>query len=264
MPFPDVALGYRSFRLPRQGYGLEECQDALAGDAERGRFALADGAAESPYSALWARLLVEEFLRQRERLPSWANWLPSLQERWDAAIRRPNASLTENGWRMPEDSGVMPWYLEPGLVQGAFATFLGLVIEDHKWYAVAVGDSCLFQVRGGEMIRAFPISRAVDFSNAPWLVGSRTSPIEVPHKNGLQQIGDWQPGDRFWVMTDALAQWFLVQVESEGKPWRTLEPLVHAAVDLFSAQQAFAAWIEGSRLARQLRNDDVTLLAITL
>lgn len=264
MPFPDVALGYRAFRLPRQGYGLEECQDALAGYPERGRFAIADGAAESPYSALWARLLVEEFIRQSERLPSWANWLPSLQERWDAAVRRPPTSFSDNGWRMPEDSGATPWYLEPGLVQGAFATFLGLVIEEHNWYAVAVGDSCLFQVRGSELIRAFPITRAADFSNAPWLVGSRTSPIEVPHKNGLQQMGDCQSGDRIWMMTDALAQWFLVQAESGDKPWRTLEPLVHNAVDEFSARHAFAAWIEGLRAERQLRNDDVTLLAISI
>ena len=59
MTVPGLAIGYRAFRLPRQGYRLEECQDASAGDAERGRFALADGAAESPYSALWAHLLVE-------------------------------------------------------------------------------------------------------------------------------------------------------------------------------------------------------------
>jgi hypothetical protein len=264
MPFPDVALAFRAFRRSRQGHGLEECQDALAGDAERGRFAIADGAAESPYSALWARLLVEEFVRQSERLPSWLSWLPSLQERWSAAIHRPPVSLSENGWRMTEGGGTMPWYLEPGLEQGAFATFLGLVIEDQNWYAVAVGDSCLFQVRQGDLIRAFPVTRSADFSNAPWLVGSRTSPIEVPHKNGLQQRGDCQPGDRLWLMTDALAQWFLLQVESGGKPWLVLEPLMYTGIDGFSAQQAFTAWIEELRAARRLRNDDVTLLAISL
>jgi len=157
----------------------------------------------------------------------------------------------------------VPWYLEPGLTQGAFATFLGLVIEETSWQAVAVGDSCLFQVRQGELVHTFPIAHAADFSNAPWLVGSRTSPGEVPHKKGLQQEGDWQPGDRFWLMTDALAQWFLVQVEADGKPWLALEPLLHIASDE-EAQYAFDFWIEGLRAARRLRNDDVTLLAVSL
>lgn len=257
MSVTGIALGYRAFRLPRQGHGLEECQDALAADAVRGRFAVADGAAESPYSSLWACLLVEDFVRQSERLPSWASWLPSLQERWTKKV---SGTVSET---VPDTflNGV-PWYLQAGLNQGAFATFLGLVIEENKWYAVAVGDSCLFQVRQDELIRAFPVTRAADFSNAPWLVGSRTSPSEVPHKNGLQQLGDCQSGDRFWLMTDALAQWFLIQAESGGKPWQALGPLAHGTDDA-SAQRAFAAWIEELRSARQLRNDDVTLLAVS-
>jgi hypothetical protein len=262
---PGLVIGYRVFRLPRQGYVLEECQDASAADPQRGRFAIADGAAESPYSALWAHLLVEEFVRQSERLPRWANWLPSLQDRWAAqtAIRHPS-SVTRSPPETTVDGGAgVPWYLEAGLIQGAFATFLGLVIEETSWQAVAVGDSCLFQVRQGELVRAFPIVHAADFSNAPWLVGSRTSPGEVPHKNGLQQQGDWQPGDRLWLMTDALAQWFLVQVEAGSKPWLALEPLLHLVGD-DEAQYAFDFWIEGLRAARQLRNDDVTLLAVSL
>jgi hypothetical protein len=246
--------GFQAFRLPRQGHGLEECQDASAGDAERGRFAIADGAAESPYSALWAKLLVEEFVRQTDRLPRWASWLPSLQERWRSA-----SGLAPNGpWSFDDP---VPWYLEPGLNQGAFATFLGLVIEDDGWYALAIGDSCLFQVRHGVLQRAFPLTRSADFSNAPWLVGSRRSLVGVPSKNGEQQVGDWQPGDRFWLMTDALAQWFLLQVEEGDKPWHTLETLLAANGN---AQLAFTTWIETLRAARELRNDDVTLLVVSV
>src|SRR5215469_15912417 len=133
------AIGYRAFRLPRQGYHLEECQDASAGDPERGRFAIADGAAESPYSALWAHLLVEEFVHQNERVPLWASWLPSLQERWSAQVSLHERWAATNGLAPSldrPDIGV-PWYLEPGLIQGAFATFLGLVIEENSWHALA-------------------------------------------------------------------------------------------------------------------------------
>jgi hypothetical protein len=260
MTLPGIALRARSFRLPRQGYALEECQDAAAGDPERGRFAIADGAAESPYSALWARLLVEEFVQQNERLPRWANWLPSLQQRWADQVSRP---VDPRLWSAESVDPGVPWYLEPGLLQGAFATFLGLVIEETSWVALAVGDSCLFQVRGSQLQCAFPIGRAADFSNAPWLIGSRTSPDEVPHKKGVFGQGDCQPRDHFWLMTDALAQWFLARVEGGGKPWLALEPLLNSLGEE-EAQQAFASWIEELRAARQLRNDDVALLAVIL
>jgi hypothetical protein len=61
-------------------------------------------------------------------------------------------------------------------------------------------------------------------------------------------------------MTDALAQWFLAQVEQGGKPWLELESLLHDNGN----PQTFTAWIEGLRVARQLRNDDVTLLAVSI
>jgi hypothetical protein len=261
MSVSGVAVGYRAFRLPRQGHDLDECQDALAGDLERGRFAIADGVAESPHAALWARLLVEEFVRRDERLPEWASWLPSIQQRWAERVGRPTDALT---WlTQPAEAGV-PWYLEPGLLHGAFATFLGLVIEETSWHALAVGDSCLFQVRRDALVRTFPIAHAADFSNAPWLVGSRTSPGEVPYKNGRFEQGDWQPHDRFWLMTDALAQWFLGEIEAGGQPWLALDPLIHPAAAEEDARQGFAAWIERLRAARQLRNDDVTLLAVRL
>jgi hypothetical protein len=250
MSLPGLAVRYRAFRLPRQGYAPDECQDACAGAPEAGRFAIADGAAESPHAALWARLLVEDFVLRSERQPAWSSWLPSLQDRWVAAVER------------SADTPPVPWFLEPGLSQGAFATFLGLVIEDTTWHALAVGDSCLFQVRDGSVRRAFPIVRAAEFSNAPWLVGSRTSPNGVPRANGHQHQGDWKPADRFWLMTDALAQWFLVQVEAGNKPWLALEPLLRSpAAD---ANEAFAAWIKNLRGSRELRNDDVTLMAVSL
>jgi hypothetical protein len=252
MPASGLALGYRVFRLPRRGHSADECQDASAADPERGRFAVADGAAESAHAALWARLLVEDFVHQSERQPAWAAWLPALQQRWSAEVGR------------SADTPALPWYLEPGLLQGAFATFLGLVVEEASWYALAVGDSCLFQVRDGGLLRAFPVTRAADFGNAPWLVGSRKSPAELQRTNGCELQGDWRPRDRLWLMTDALAQWFLTEAEAGGRPWLALDPLVHAAADEGAARQAFATWVEERRTARQLRNDDVTLMAVSL
>ena len=251
MPRSGPGLSFREYRLPRRGHRLDECEDASAGDPARGRFAVADGASESSFAALWAKLLVEDFVHAPESGTAWATGLAPLRQRWTSTVAQEPAAPP------------LPWYLEDRLRQGAFATFLGLVVESAegpdgpawRWDALAVGDSCLFQIREGGLVDAFPLARSLEFDNAPWLVGSRTSHSEVLRRQGLGRADD-----RLWLMTDALAQWFLRQVEAGQRPWDELEPFVPAD----AAADAFPAWVEGLRGARQLRDDDVTLLAVCL
>src|SRR5437660_1616800 len=125
MPATDLALHYQELSQPRRGHRAEECEDAwaasLAAEGGRGRFAVADGAAESFQGGLWARLLAEAFVGGGDRHPDWVGWLPPLQARWaeEATLdARPGGG--PNGHAPP----ALPWYLESRLhQQGAFATF---------------------------------------------------------------------------------------------------------------------------------------------
>ena len=63
-------------------------------------------------------------------------------------------------------------------------------------------------------------------------------------------------GDRLFLMTDALAQWFLHAHEQGGRPDEELASVLSAA----DPDDAFTAWIEGMRDRDGLRNDDVTLI----
>src|SRR5262249_22560942 len=63
MSVEGLTIQFWQFQLPKRGEKTEDYEDASAGDPLRGRFAIADGAAGSSFSALWARLLVEEFVR---------------------------------------------------------------------------------------------------------------------------------------------------------------------------------------------------------
>ena len=119
--------------------------------------------------------------------------------------------------------------------EGAFATFLGLVVKEKNdllcderrhWQAVAIGDSCLFHVRAGRLERAFPIECSGDFGNTPWLVGSRVPPCDALAQREVRAEGDCCTDDRLWLMTDALAKWFLEEHEAKARPWETLEPLL--------------------------------------
>jgi hypothetical protein len=239
-----------TLELPKRGNSAAEYEDAFASNPARGRFAIADGASQSMFSALWAHLLVDEFVNTPARQPApWAKWLPPLQESWNAKT----------------SGGPRPWYAETKLREGAFATFLGVVVEptcwcNQRWRALAIGDGCLFQIRDRQLYKAFPMSRSEDFDSSPFLVGSRSVADVGLTKKSAKAKGDWRFGDRFWLMTDAIGQWFLKKCESENKPWEWLEPFLAAPVP----NQPFADWIDDLRNREELRNDDVTIAAICL
>jgi hypothetical protein len=230
----------RAFSLPRQGHGLDEYEDAVAADAGRGRFAVADGASESGFAAVWARLLVAEFVRA-EGGDDWA-WLAPLQRRW------------------ADEVGAAPlaWYAETKFQQGAYATFLGLMLGPERWRALAVGDSCLFHVRDGRLCRAFPLTSAAEFGATPCLVGSRHLDPEAVERKAQRAEGEWRPGDALWLMTDALAHWCLAHAEHLTGPWAELDRLAEGG----ATDDDFAAWVQQLRAERRLRNDDVTALLV--
>jgi hypothetical protein len=234
------------FRVAKAGHAGEECEDAADFDLQRGRFAIADGASESAFAGLWARLLVRAFVAAPAGPDRWA-WLPAARLRWAAEVSvKPLA-----------------WFTQNKVGQGDFATFLGLTVgtSDGRgpppWQACAVGDSCLFHVREGRLRHAFPLGRSEQFGNSPCLVGSHDAPLR---SIGERQGHCWE-GDQLWLMTDALARWFLREVEAGRRPWAELAAL---RLDSRPEPAAFAAWVEWLRVRRNLGNDDVTLLGVLL
>jgi protein phosphatase 2C-like protein len=236
-------LPWHALRTPKRGHTEAEYEDAWAANARAGRFAVADGASESSYAGLWANLLAETFVAARRPLDG-LDWLDDPRRRWSAAV----------------DGRELAWYAEIKRTQGAFATLLGVAVRPAapgrpgRWQALAIGDSCLVRVRDGGTPRAFPLSKAADFSNQPALLGSRPGPAPAP----VLSRGACRPGDRLFLMTDALAQWFLLRSESNRRPWEDLARLLADP----KPGGAFAAWVAEHRDGGDLRNDDVTLLAI--
>lgn len=236
------AIPWQTFALHKRGHRPEEYEDAYAGDPLTGRFAVADGASQSSFADLWAKLLVDGFVQPAVKDNPEETWLAPLREQWAAAV----------------DDRELTWYGEEKRELGAFATFLGLRIARSKegrggrWKASAVGDSCLFQVRDDELITAFPLGRSEDFGLSPALIGSRPVKVEVRPK---VEWGRWQPGDWFFLTTDALAQWFLARHEAGKQPWRSLAWRLGQK----DGEAELTAYLEQLRDKKELRNDDVTL-----
>ena len=245
-----MGISSHTFWLARRGHSPEEYEDAFAADVAAGRFAVADGATESCFAGLWARLLVEEFVHGGECDPDqWPARLSALRERWLADVSGRSLS----------------WYAEAGIEKGAFAAFLGVAVDvsadaSWRWRAIAVGDSCLFRTRGADLLSEFPIGRSRQFNNVPTLLGSQTPPEKTRQQRILWSRGSGRPNERLWMMSDALAQWCLVQHEEERNPWEEMESLLTRP----EPEESFASWIEQLRDTRGLHNDDVTLLLVNL
>ncbi len=232
----------------KRGNAPDEYEDAFAGDAARGRFAVADGASESSFAAAWAKLLAEGFVAA-ERAPwRFLDWLGPARQRWAAEV----------------DPRPLPWFAEEKRELGAYATLLGLAFckerEGEVWHALAVGDSCLLRFRGGKLGRSFPLARSSDFGNQPALLRSRGGAAETLSTDFRRARGKCLAGDRILLATDALAEWLLRCHENEQQPADDIERLLAES----APQDAFAGWIEERRERQGLRNDDVTLVVIDL
>jgi hypothetical protein len=237
--------------LPKLGNAVEEFEDAFGSDPAAGRFAVADGATESSFSGRWAEAMVRSFVRQPPPWPpdpaALAAWLKPLQEQWHASI--------------PWDR--LPWYGLEKAQSGAFATLLGLEFfadatgdPGGTWRAISVGDSVLLQVREGELRLAWPVSASQQLGNRPRLLSSLPSRNAGVLEECVTVGGEARPGDQFLLMTDSPARWFLEALEAGGRPWERLLALPDAA--------AFEAWVAETRQAHTMRNDDVTLVMLTV
>jgi hypothetical protein len=233
------------FRLPKAGSTPAEYEDGAARSSHHGRFAVADGASASAFARLWAHLLVRAYAAGRLSHPSLESDLQAVQSRWAANV----------------DTRPLPWYAAEQARRGAFAALLGLSLEcSGAWTALSVGDCCLFQLRGAALQVAFPLCDPEAFDNRPFLIGSRpASNLRLRDCGAILQLhGTWQPGDTFLLMSDALAAAFLRLC------LRSTDVLPLTMLDFAHTASGFRRWIHALRTERMLRNDDVTLLWVSV
>ncbi len=250
----------RSFWLPKAGNSPEEYEDASrvvypqrigASGRRTARAAISDGASESAFAREWANVLVDALVSRPPDMrdltdDSMLDWLAPAQEEWRDGV--------------PWDR--IPWHGEAKARAGAFATLLGLIVATRSgnsrrlsWQAVAVGDSCLFVVRDGRLWLSFPLEDAAQFDNSPDLICSNPDNAGELWETVRRSDGECVAGDLFILASDALACWFLERNAEGEKPWKTL-----LALDA----SGWAAWVEEQRRGGLMRNDDTTMVIITV
>jgi hypothetical protein len=253
-----------TFWVQKNGSTPEEYEDASwvgpdgAPRGERaGRFlrlAVCDGASEAVLAGHWARHLAQRFGESRA---SVVKTLSTAVSEWQEIVEKYVSGREHDG-------SPIQWYEEPGLARGAFATLLMVQLtaalkgeSKGSWQALALGDSCVFQVRDEQLIESFPIRDPDAFNSSPQLVPSRPADNDLVVSRIDRYRGRWESGDSFYLATDALAAWFLRHSSRGNEPWGVLRDL-----DTEAGPSSFEAWIASLRDAGEIHNDDVTLIRV--
>jgi hypothetical protein len=230
---------------------LEDWQtdDAFAESDEM--FGVADGATESFMSGHWARALVEQAVQARD--------LTEVDAIVDVACADWQWQLERYRVNRESDGRPLKYYEEPNFLKGSHATLLVVQVYPRQskrsagiWRAIAVGDSCVYQV-SAERAKGFPYDMPEDFNTRPDLISSLTHERQTPVYKCFQ--GAWTPGDRLFLLTDALALWFSTECLANRKPWSVLWELDNSS---------FREWVDVERRGGHIRDDDITLTRLAL
>ncbi|OLB38050.1 MAG: hypothetical protein AUH11_07740 [Acidobacteria bacterium 13_2_20CM_57_17] len=257
-----MRLFAEALSMPKAGNADSEYEDAywprhpLHGETCQ-RFAVADGATETSFSGIWAKQLVRAYCSGAFDNLADLEWLSKLRRKWWSFVRKKP----------------LPWYSEQKLESGTFAALVGLTLgwksaesEKGDWHAEAIGDSCLFQLRGSHLLTKFPLLSSQDFTNSPALLSSKPG-----NDSGVSAVvsatGEWQSGDHFYLMTDAVAAWFFRAHERNEAPWEVIRDLDNERdhpVVAQSGMKSFREWVDTARTQGLMRNDDVTIYRIEI
>jgi serine/threonine protein phosphatase PrpC len=234
----------RVFQLPKDPQAPADCQDACNVDASRGVAAVADGVSSSLFAGPWASILTAAVVADPPDAAdrqAFFGWLTERRTAWSRQI----------------DASNLAWFQKVKLKQGAFSTLLWIRLAaagpQYRIRAAAVGDCCLFHVRGGGLLRSFPLLKSDELNDSPQALGS----VDLNQDQYLR-IATFDdtctPGDLLVLCSDAMAGWILREYESGRCPawdryWTT-------------TQEAWRAEIIGRRTAQEIRYDDTTLVLL--
>lgn len=241
------------FTMPKVGEQKSDIEDAYSFSSDHSLVAIADGTSTSFLAGEWAKLLVEHFCSPNESSISeigerWEEWLRPLQQEW-----------RKRYLKIKTDKNI-PWNAKGGDKAHGSATFVGLKLQppnqggEKIWEALAVGDSCLFQIKpnSGELI-SFPITNYQEFTTVTKCFHSL--PDYKSHQP-LHMKGSYELGDIFLLATDALAKWILTDYHiHQSHRWQDL-----ISVD----EEGFINLINQLRGDKLIEDDDTTLLRLVV
>jgi len=245
------------FRTQKKDESISDCQDACC--ALGSCFAVADGASQSLYPNIWADGLVKHFCKNPGiSQENWQDWLFPIQEEWllNVSERIANARKSNKASWITSQNRFNSF--EP-----ATSTFIGLkfIEEENQVDVCIVGDSCLFLLEDGQLVKTFPLNKSSDFGDRPAYFASRVQnnefiPDFLTFKTDANDTTEHR--NHFILATDALAEFIFRKIEY-GEDLQFFLDLLK-----ISSPEDFERFVAMSRQTGpiKMKNDDVTLTVI--
>ena len=248
-----MKLDIKGFITHKKKESFKDCADRYAFDKDKRKFALSDGVSQSFFPAIWANELVHEWVSTESAAID--EIIHSARKKWqinvDKQVNQPN----------------VPWYTFSSFMDGkpGLATFVGLRFfrkggnEDRKsdwwWKAYALGDSYLFFVPysyedyNNELIKLSSNENDA-FDNYPDYYASKE---EFKQKGDIKTEQKKVKEGTFFLMSDALAEWFIKEGENAFNKTKSWENQKH-----------FERYIDELRHSEEIVNDDSAILIIDI
>lgn len=239
-----MKIKIKGFITSKKSELYSDCADNYAVNREHNKFAISDGVSKSFFPKVWSDILVKKYVNQKD----WKDnneFIVESQKEWQSKI--------DEIVNQPETK----WFTKSqyNKKDPALATLVGLQFleSDQKWIAQALGDSFLFFIPKGSTEIEIKLStkpEPIVFDNFPDYLSS----IGSSHKGEKKSIkGEKIKEGTFYLMTDALAEWFLLNTEQAKQ-----------TLDNIKTQEQYLETIANERNVNRLNDDDSAILILEL
>ena len=235
-------MSAKIFQLHKRSvYVFDAIQDKYSFDPSQTFFAISDGATQGYKSEIWAKSLVDSFIKSPtfdpQTLVSLFTKVAKDFELQDFSFKTDNPAL-----RLAEERKKQ---------QGAFATFMGIQLMGEQLQYISSGDVCGFLIHEGKVF-PFPHNTIDELENDKGFLGTR------PLLNQTVNIQQFKTGNTFLnkndivlLATDALDRLLL---REQGEINKLLS---------LSNFEDFYGYIMNLWEQKRLEEDDITLCLIT-
>lgn len=241
-----MKLNIKGFITPKKTEFFKDCADRYAFDKRKKKFALSDGVSQSFFPAIWANELVREWVSTGSHHEK--EIINSARIKWQNKVH--------DQVNKPD----VPWYTYNSFTEGkpGLATFVGLRFywkkSEWNWSASALGDSylffvpCSFKEYKNELIK-LSSNKNDGFDNYPDYYSSK----QEFKKGDPETTGGKVQEGTFFLMSDALAEWFIKEGENAFNKTKSWENQKH-----------FERYIDELRHSEEIVNDDSAILIIDI